>query len=60
MSMFEIATLLMMVRAEIRSLEQEAASLPPSDAAPVLAQLRRLSTRSRRLMRNTTVRLRSH
>ena len=55
-----VATLLMIVRAEIRSLEQDAADLPPIAAAPLLARVARLSTQSRRLARNAAVRLRSH
>lgn len=55
-----VATLLMIVRAEIRSLEQDAADLPPAAAAPLLARVKRLSTQSRRLARNAAARLRSH
>jgi hypothetical protein len=61
MSMNErVATLLLIVCAEIRSLEQDAADLPPVAAAPLLAEVKRLSTRSRRLARSTAARLRSH
>ncbi|HEX6101352.1 MAG TPA: hypothetical protein VF432_33865 [Thermoanaerobaculia bacterium] len=55
-----VATLLMMVCAEIRSLEQDAANLPPTAAASLLAEVKRLATRSRRLARSTAARLRSH
>jgi hypothetical protein len=55
-----LATLLMIVRAEIRSLEQDAADLPPMAAAPLLARVERLSTKSRRIARNAAARLRSH
>lgn len=55
-----VARLLLIVRAEIRSLEQDVADLPPTAAAPLLAHVERLSTHSRRLARNAAVRLRSH
>lgn len=55
-----IAMLLMRMRAEIRILEQDAETLPPAAAAPVLAKVERLSTRSRRLALTAAARLRSH
>jgi hypothetical protein len=55
-----VTTLLLIVRAEIRSLEQDAADLPPLAAAPLLAHVERLSTRSRRLAHTAAMRLRSH
>ena len=55
-----VATLLLIVRAEIRSLEQEAADLPAPAAAPLLERVERLSSRSRRMAKNAAARLRSH
>lgn len=59
-TMERVATLLMIVRAEIRALELDAADLPPQAAAPVLARMHRLSSCSRRLARTAALRLRSH
>ncbi len=55
-----LATLLLIVRAELRALEQDVADLPPGAAAPVLARMEWLSSRSRKLARNAAARLRSH
>jgi hypothetical protein len=55
-----MATLLLIVRAEIRSLEQDAADLPPVAAAPFLERVERLSSWSRRIAKTAAARLRSH
>lgn len=55
-----LATLLLIVRAEIRSLELEAADLPDADAAPLLEQVERLSSCSRRFAKSSAALLRSH
>jgi len=55
-----VLLLLLAVRAEIRSLQQEAETLPSAAAAPMLARAERLSARSRRLAKSTAARMRSH